>query len=146
MLNFRYPYEFEAGHIQGAENIYTKEDIMQKFFENVPQENSRNVIIFHCEFSSERAPNLCRFLRNKDREINESNYPKLHHPEIYILEGGYKAFYADYREFCVPQDYKPMNHKDHSSDLRFFRAKSKSWGSDSKSLYKNKSSDENTNI
>lgn len=140
-IHFRYPYEFEGGHIQGAQNIFTKEDILETFLNKNSTEPSpgRNIVIFHCEFSSERAPNLCRFLRNKDREVNESNYPKLYHPEMYLLDGGYKAFFEEYKEYCEPQDYKPMNHKDHGFELRHFRAKSKSWGTDSKSRLKLKS-------
>lgn len=140
LIDCRYPYEFEGGHIQGALNIYTKEDILEKFLARTSATSEKNILIFHCEFSSERAPSLLRFLRSKDREMNESSYPKLHHPEMYILEGGYKGFFEDFKEFCEPQDYKPMNHKDHGFELRRFRAKSKSWGAESKSRYKFKSS------
>jgi len=38
-----------------------------------------------------------RYLRNEDRQSNKDNYPSLHHPEIYLLEGGYKAFYEKYK-------------------------------------------------
>ncbi|XP_054713351.1 M-phase inducer phosphatase-like [Uloborus diversus] len=141
IVDCRYPYEFDGGHIQGAKNIYTKEDILEFFLKDGTFFTSgRDIIVFHCEFSSERAPNLCRFLRNKDREKNEGSYPRLHHPEIYILEGGYKAFYEHFKEYCEPQSYTPMNHKDHGFDLRHFRAKSKSWGADSKLRYTLKSS------
>lgn len=141
LVDCRYPYEFEGGHIKGAVNIYTKEMILQTFLEDSSTSSSaRNIIIFHCEFSSERAPSLSRFLRNRDREMNESNYPKLRHPEIYLLNGGFKAFFGDFKEFCEPQSYKPMNHKDHGFELKHFRAKSKSWGADSKSRYKLKTS------
>ncbi|GIZ03357.1 m-phase inducer phosphatase 1 [Caerostris extrusa] len=129
---FPYPYEYHGGHIQGAENIYTKDVILERFFVK-PEETKGTVLIFHCEFSSERAPSLCRFVRNRDRLLNQGNYPKLNHPELYILDGGYKKFYQQYKELCEPQNYKPMKHKDHSSDLRQFRAKSKSWGAECKS-------------
>lgn len=62
VVDCRYPYEFEGGHIVGAINIYTKEGLMQRFFdENSDEENrtsKRKVIIFHCEFSSKRGPKL----------------------------------------------------------------------------------------
>lgn len=51
----------------------------------------RIVIIFHCEFSSERGPRMCRFVRERDRAMND--YPKLHYPELYVLKGGYKDFF-----------------------------------------------------
>lgn len=38
-----------------------------------------------------------RFLRSKDRETNQTCYPKLDYPEIYILDGGYKAFYEKFQ-------------------------------------------------
>lgn len=73
-----------------------------------------------------------RFLRNHDRAIHKESYPKLKYPEIYILEGGYKAFYTDHGHHCEPKGYKPMLHKDHAHDLRHFRVKSKTWAGDEK--------------
>jgi M-phase inducer phosphatase len=70
-----YPYEYEGGHIRGARNIYTKEQILKEFVDiKPPKQNTdvgesaqkneisvpkkRNILIFHCEFSSERGPKL----------------------------------------------------------------------------------------
>lgn len=64
-----YPYEFEGGHIKGAINLYTKDQVMKEFLENQtpksPPDQSqpavnhkRDIIVFHCEFSSERGPGL----------------------------------------------------------------------------------------
>ncbi|GFS90142.1 m-phase inducer phosphatase [Trichonephila clavipes] len=146
IVDCRYPYEFEGGHIQGAKNIYTKEDILDNFFTIQCGSAENTIVIFHCEFSSERAPKLCRFLRKMDREFNQGNYPRLQHPEMYILEGGYKAFFQEYKELCEPQKYKPMTHKDHEFDLRHFRAKSKSWGADSKNRVQLRSNSKITDI
>ena len=71
-----------------------------------------------------------RFLRAQDRSINKQHYPKLNFPEIYLLDGGYKAFYYSQHttsEMCQPMSYMPMIHEDHGADLRHFRKKSKSW-------------------
>ena len=57
--------------------------------------DKRIVIIFHCEFSSKRGPRMCRFVRERDRAMNE--YPKLYYPELYILKGGYKDFFNDFQ-------------------------------------------------
>ena len=33
-------------------------------------------------------------MRKVDRERNGMDFPKLYYPELYLLEGGYKKFYA----------------------------------------------------
>lgn len=65
VIDCRYPYEFNGGHIQGALNLYTQEQILDELVNNktmAPQVavdgNKRHVLIFHCEFSSERGPKL----------------------------------------------------------------------------------------
>lgn len=129
ILDARYPYEFEGGHIDGAENAYFKDKIFNTLFENPmqPVDNKPFVIIFHCEFSSERGPRLMREIREKDRMINKHSYPNLFYPEIYLLEGGYKCFYEQFDQLCAPRSYLPMLHENHKNDLKFFRKKSKTW-------------------
>lgn len=133
VIDARYPYEFEGGHIKQAKNIFTKERLMEMFFDNKDrlfediEPGKRLIIIFHCEFSSERGPGMLRFLRNQDRAANKNSYPKLFYPELYLLEGGYKAFYESTAEYCEPREYKPMLHQDHVQDLKHFRAKAKTW-------------------
>lgn len=65
IIDCRYPYEFEGGHIRGAENMYTHEQILNHLVNTkteapkvVPDGPKRNIIVFHCEFSSERGPKL----------------------------------------------------------------------------------------
>ena len=44
---------------QGAINIYNKEDMMHEFLEKPKcRPGKRLVIVFHCEFSSKRAPDM----------------------------------------------------------------------------------------
>lgn len=62
--------------------------------------DKRVVLIFHCEFSSERGPRMCRFIRKRDRAMNE--YPRLHYPELYILKGGYKEFFQHFQVRSAP--------------------------------------------
>lgn len=62
--------------------------------------DKRVVLIFHCEFSSERGPRMCRFIRKRDRAMNE--YPRLHYPELYILKGGYKEFFQQFQVRSAP--------------------------------------------
>jgi rhodanese-related sulfurtransferase len=142
VVDCRYPYEFEGGHIKDALNIWQCDSLDTDFFKSdkhrptVKRTDRRKIIIFHCEFSSERAPKMLRFLRETDRKVNSECYPSLCYPEIYLLEGGYKAFYGDYSELCTPQAYTPMTHETHSTDLRFFRVKAKSWPSGKTSISK----------
>ncbi|GFG39317.1 hypothetical protein Cfor_02242 [Coptotermes formosanus] len=150
IVDCRYPYEFDGGHIKGAKNIYTKEQIFREFVDiKQPKQNThtgeaergnetsvdgkRNILIFHCEFSSERGPNLFRFLRNSDRDRNKESYPTLNYPELYLLHGGYKTFFEKYSDKCEPCAYRPMLDPDHENELRHFRSKSKSGAGDSKS-------------
>lgn len=87
--------------------------------------DKRIILIFHCEFSSERGPRMCRFIRERDRASND--YPSLYYPEMYILKGGYKDFFPQHPTFCEPQDYRPMNHEDFKDEMKTFRLKTRSW-------------------
>lgn len=128
IIDCRYPYEFEGGHIKGALNLHLEEhveDYLLKTPITPSSEDKRILIVFHCEFSSERGPRMCRFVRERDRAMNE--YPKLHYPELYILKGGYKEFFPHFQAQCDPQSYRPMHHEDFKEDLRKFRLKSRTW-------------------
>lgn len=140
IIDCRYPYEFEGGHIKGALNLYTQEQIIEELLnknkldgnnnENVGNDK-RSILIFHCEFSSERGPKLSRFLRNHDRM--SSSYPELQYPEIYLLHGGYKDFFQENNDLCEPNSYRPMLDSAYSDEYKHFRAKSKSWTVDGRS-------------
>ncbi|NWS78240.1 MPIP1 phosphatase, partial [Crotophaga sulcirostris] len=127
IIDCRYPYEYEGGHIKGAVNLHMEEDVEEFLLKKPiqPSENKRVIVVFHCEFSSERGPRMCRFVRERDRLGNE--YPNLHYPELYVLKGGYKDFYLRCRSFCEPQGYRPMHHEDFKEDLKRFRTKSRTW-------------------
>ncbi|XP_060938647.1 M-phase inducer phosphatase 2 [Limanda limanda] len=128
VIDCRYPYEFEGGHIQGALNLHQEEHVEDFLLKTpiIPSSSEKRVIIvFHCEFSSERGPRMCQFVRKQDRAMNE--YPELHYPELYILKGGYKEFFPHFQLQCEPQSYRPMHHEDYKEDLRKFRLKSRTW-------------------
>ncbi|XP_018584303.2 M-phase inducer phosphatase 2-like [Scleropages formosus] len=128
VIDCRYPYEFEGGHIKGAVNLHQEDEVEEYLLKRPIAPSSpdkRVLLIFHCEFSSERGPRMCRFVRERDRELNE--YPSLHYPELYVLKGGYKEFFPLFQTQCEPQDYRPMTHEDFKEDLRRFRLKSRSW-------------------
>uniref|UniRef100_A0A8C8YU23 M-phase inducer phosphatase n=1 Tax=Prolemur simus TaxID=1328070 RepID=A0A8C8YU23_PROSS len=126
IIDCRYPYEYLGGHIQGALNLYGQEELYNFFLKKpiVPADaQKRIIIVFHCEFSSERGPRMCRSLREEDRALNK--YPALHYPELYILKGGYRHFFPEYMVLCEPQSYCPMHHQDHKAELLRWRSQSK---------------------
>ncbi|XP_036235120.1 M-phase inducer phosphatase 1 isoform X2 [Molothrus aeneus] len=127
IIDCRYPYEYEGGHIKGAINLHMEEEVQNFLLKKPiqPSEDKRVIVVFHCEFSSERGPRMCRFVREQDRLSNE--YPNLHYPELYVLKGGYKDFFSRCQSFCEPQSYRPMHHKDFKEDLKRFRTKSRTW-------------------
>ncbi|XP_019556301.3 M-phase inducer phosphatase [Aedes albopictus] len=139
IIDCRYPYEFDGGHIRGAKNLYTQEQILEELIKSKTEPPKvtdatatdappkRHIIVFHCEFSSERGPKLSRFLRNHDRILNSDSYPALHYPEIYLLHGGYKDFYALHPDLCDPVAYRPMLDPQFGDAYRHFRSKSRSW-------------------
>lgn len=56
IVDCRFEYEFRGGHIAKAINRKTMEEIEREFMDSPNSE--KLVIIFHCEFSSFRAPRL----------------------------------------------------------------------------------------
>ncbi|XP_017024083.1 cdc25-like protein phosphatase twine [Drosophila kikkawai] len=130
IIDCRYPYEFLGGHIRGSRNLYTRGQIQDAFPSLTHKDGEqRRIYVFHCEFSSERAPKLLRFLRNNDRSHHASTYPTLDYPELYLLHNGYKEFYGSHADLCEPRQYVPMLSPAHNEEFRYFRAKTKSWQS-----------------
>uniref|UniRef100_A0A4W2GEL0 M-phase inducer phosphatase n=1 Tax=Bos indicus x Bos taurus TaxID=30522 RepID=A0A4W2GEL0_BOBOX len=127
IIDCRYPYEYEGGHIKGAVNLHMEEEVEEFLLKKpiVPTDGKRVIVVFHCEFSSERGPRMCRYVRERDRLGNE--YPKLHYPELYVLKGGYKEFFLKCQSHCEPPSYRPMHHEDFKEDLKKFRTKSRTW-------------------
>uniref|UniRef100_A0A8C4RF75 protein-tyrosine-phosphatase n=1 Tax=Erpetoichthys calabaricus TaxID=27687 RepID=A0A8C4RF75_ERPCA len=123
IIDCRYPYEYEGGHIKVIFKLL--KELLSEFAKNgmgyFGKETQRTLIIFYCEFSSERGPRICRHLRKIDRNVNV--YPQLYYPELYILKGGYKEFYSQFKSLCEPCSYMPMLHKDFSEQLRRYRRK-----------------------
>ncbi|CAK1554324.1 unnamed protein product [Leptosia nina] len=123
VIDCRYPYEYDGGHILGAVNLFTSNQILE-LIKNPPQrlDNKRSILVFHCEFSLERGPKLSRFLRSSDRAKNQENYPSLNYPEIYLLHAGYRSFYKSYPELCSPAGYTAMLDPQHKHLLRKHRS------------------------
>lgn len=77
------------------------------------------VIVFHCEFSSKRAPSAWRLARTIDRHYNLNNHPKLDFPQMYVLKDGYEKFVASHGMSCLPIDtYTRMLSSEHREELK----------------------------
>lgn len=111
VIDCRFEYEFNGGHIDGACNYNDKDQLAEELFESVSE---KTLLIFHCEYSAHRAPLMARHVRQQDRNENAEHYPRLTYPEVYILEGGYSGFFNEHRERCEPQNYVEMDDKNHA--------------------------------
>lgn len=101
------------------------------------------VIIFYCEFSSARAPNMLNHLRSLDRTVNKRNYPSLFYPNIYLLSEGYCNFVKSFYNSCTGsgQKYCRMLDQNRKTDLRAYnKLDSKNW------IKFNKNKKKNTNL
>lgn len=67
IIDCRFDYEYQAGHIKGAINIDNQMALANSFIHDVHNLRkmmlTRTILIFHCEFSEKRAPNMWRSLR-----------------------------------------------------------------------------------
>ena len=114
IVDCRFEYEFDGGHILGAQNCTDREGFANSLLTPGAALSQRTLLIFHCEFSEKRAPTTAMHFRSKDREINAQHYPHLSFPEVYILEGGYSSFFKQHRARCYPQEHIAMEDEKHS--------------------------------
>ncbi|KFA51080.1 hypothetical protein S40293_10262 [Stachybotrys chartarum IBT 40293] len=111
VIDCRFEYEYEGGHIDGAVNYNDKELLAEQLLDTPI--NGRTLLVFHCEYSVHRAPLVAHHVRSQDRMVNAEFYPKLTYPEVYILDGGYSAFFAAHRGRCFPATYVEMSDAKH---------------------------------
>ncbi|CAM1506876.1 Fc.00g065170.m01.CDS01 [Cosmosporella sp. VM-42] len=111
VIDCRFEYEYDGGHIDGAVNYNDKELLATQLFKT-PMDG-RTLLIFHCEYSAHRAPLMARHVRSEDRTANAACYPRLTYPEVYILDGGYSGFFDEHRNRCYPQEYVEMSDEAH---------------------------------
>ena len=113
LVDCRYPYEFEGGHILGAINCPPSEKLvlMDWLFDSEHGVVRRGplVLVMHCEFSQCRAPRMATDVFRQ--YINLGLHTGL---EVYVMKGGYSDFYRHYPQWCDPVGYVPMH--DHRSE------------------------------
>ena len=143
IIDVRFPYEYNGGHIKGAKNITSFEQLHDLFLQN---RGSNVCVVFHCEYSQERGPEFASEFRNFDRKFNFEEQNRISYPETYILYGGYNEFYSKYLRLCNGGyikmddsyyqnngDYKKYNHKFHEQIRCKLRASSMHYSQYSKS-------------
>lgn len=118
VIDCRFEYEYDGGHIQGAINHWDKESLADKLLEPSLDNGdlANTALILHCEFSIHRAPIMARYIRHRDRAVNVNEYPKLSYPELYILDGGYNSFFESHRDCCEPPGYVEMGKEGFEQD------------------------------
>uniref|UniRef100_A0A452G006 M-phase inducer phosphatase 3 n=1 Tax=Capra hircus TaxID=9925 RepID=A0A452G006_CAPHI len=119
IIDCRYPYEYLGGHIQGALNLYSQEELYNFFLKKpiVPLDNQKRiVIVFHCEFSSERGPRIA--VPSKPLPIASL---------LYLVGRLFLTLSLAFQELCEPQSYCPMHHQDHKAELLRCRNQIKAW-------------------
>ncbi|KAI0048544.1 hypothetical protein FA95DRAFT_1490667 [Auriscalpium vulgare] len=147
VIDCRFDYEYNGGHVPGAINMNTTAALEELLLgptaiKPTPSTSAdpglKKILVFHCEFSVKRAPTFAKHLRSRDRALNNHNYPNIHFPEVYILEGGYCQYFRESASRCVPSAYVRMDDPHHAAsrkeDLdqfrktRFGRTKSYAYG------------------
>ncbi|WPK23310.1 hypothetical protein PUMCH_000546 [Australozyma saopauloensis] len=116
IVDCRFPYEYEGGHIENALNISLQQHLEKEFVVNRPpalHQPKKTLLVFHCEYSLLRGPTMAAHLRKLDRLHNADRYPYLTYPDIVVLEGGYKSFFDKYIHLCEPQGYVEMKDTKH---------------------------------
>ncbi|XP_049849865.1 M-phase inducer phosphatase 3-like [Schistocerca gregaria] len=118
IIDARFQYEYNGGHIDNAINFNHVENLFSFIDQNERFKNlyHRICIVVHCEFSSQRAPEFIKSIRSKDRSLNP--YPELIFPELYLLFGGYKNFFLSFPEKCNPKNYVTMNDPRHVEEMK----------------------------
>ncbi|KAA8496174.1 M-phase inducer phosphatase 1-B [Porphyridium purpureum] len=122
LIDCRFPFEYRGGHIVDAVNSPYPSVLLdivpaQAAEQHVPP--AHHIIVFYCEFSSERAPKQWQDFRQADRGRNSHQYPRLSHPYIYVMAGGYRQFVAQFGELCAPRaGFIEMNHASHQWEMR----------------------------
>ncbi|KAG9097818.1 cell division cycle- protein [Ceratobasidium sp. 370] len=133
VIDCRFEYEYEGGHIPGAINLNTTQAIEDYLLGANKPEPSRSgdatkkdILVFHCEFSVKRAPTFAKHLRSRDRALNSHAYPKVHYPEVYVMAGGFCQYFKEKpSQVEPPYSYVRMDDPVHlrarHSDLNNFR-------------------------
>ena len=120
IIDCRFQYEYDGGHIRGAEWLTDHTDVDGLLASSIQQQEQSSsclppsavadravplleCVILHCEFSRHRAPSVYRAVRRRDRELTGvERFPSLYLPELCVMQSGYAAFHAAHPQLCEP--------------------------------------------
>ncbi|VDM47872.1 unnamed protein product [Toxocara canis] len=134
IVDCRYPYEYNGGHIRGAINLHDPSLLQEVFYPSSSTQFGdmlRRIPVFYCEYSQKRGPAMAAALRQYDRCRNEARYPDVDYKEIYVLDRGYRKFFKQdgFARLCDPPGYVPMIEPSYRNELKRFKLhKTKSFG------------------
>eukprot|EP00045_Choanoeca_perplexa_P009269 m.88401 g.88401 ORF g.88401 m.88401 type:complete len:479 (+) comp14829_c0_seq1:284-1720(+) len=132
IIDCRYPYEYEGGHIKGSVNLWTPKMVIDYLIGRIQtsadlDKAKRTCVVLHCEFTSERAPKAMRHYREFEHQLFEKlhkdpphNYAECFH-ELYLLRGGYKRFFQSFPEECHTGTYLRMDDVAHRADFTHYQ-------------------------
>ncbi|KAF8061560.1 hypothetical protein FPV67DRAFT_1452491 [Lyophyllum atratum] len=117
IIDCRFDYEYAGGHIPGAVNINTTAAVEELLLgpsltKPRPSTSGDSIKKTYPGFP------LAKHLRAKDRAMNNHVYPKIHFPEVYILEGGYCQYFKTSPLRCEPPAYVTMDDPTHAASRR----------------------------
>ncbi|PIO62511.1 rhodanese-like protein [Teladorsagia circumcincta] len=137
LVDCRYPYEFNGGHIKGAINVFDTSKCEEVFYPSNSLHRAEihsRIPIFYCEYSQKRGPSMAQTLRSVDRQRNVDVYPKVDFPEIYVVDKGYRNFFETFadstpdKHLFEPCNYVEMVDGRFAHHLRQYNFHKKSWG------------------
>uniref|UniRef100_A0A8R1E1V9 M-phase inducer phosphatase n=1 Tax=Caenorhabditis japonica TaxID=281687 RepID=A0A8R1E1V9_CAEJA len=120
LIDCRYPFEYQGGHIRNAINFYNRDNVAQLFFDDQGNRVINKIPIFYCEFSQKRGPSMAYALRADDRKRNIKIYPRCTYEEMYVLDQGFRNFHKvaasnESNHLVEPNEYEYVE----MTDVRF---------------------------
>lgn len=106
IVDCRWPYEFQAGHIKGAINIYKQKGLLEYFFSESSKIHHDTHIIFHCEYSKMRSLAMYKVFTSHDfNNTCSSRRLGRSYSHVFVMDGGYNLFFQLFPSSCEPREY-----------------------------------------
>ncbi|KAH6874176.1 Rhodanese-like domain-containing protein [Thelonectria olida] len=87
IIDCRFRYEYDGGHIDQALNYDDHAQLVDRLF---------------------KSPGSGAVLSETTTEAFTDSYPDLTYESVYVLDGGYRDFFASYPSLCSPRGYVEM--------------------------------------